>query len=190
MTIGETFDTLPNLINRYLQGGKDAGSSGQTLMATYYPELIATFSGNLLADTLLYPLETVLHRLFLQGTRTIIDNTDAGLGVLPIITRYEGVMDCFRSIVVDEGVAGLFKGFGALVLQYTLHAAILKMTRVLFDFVSQNDVSPALLAPGTSPSRYVPDHNVGTPRRFIDPESPRRLHDPRYARTDTGYPHQ
>ena len=165
------------------------------LMATYYPELIATFSGNLLADSLLFPLETVLHRLFLQGTRTIIDNTDTGLGVLPIITRYDGVVDCTRSIIVEEGVSGLFKGFGALVLQYTLHAAILKLTRVLFEFVSQNDVAPALMPPGTSPSRYMPDPNAGTPRRYIDPDSPRRLHgeydqQQRYTRTDTGYQHQ
>ena len=39
-----------------------------------------------------------------QGTRTIIDNTDTGLGVIPISTRYEGFMDCFRSILAEEGV--------------------------------------------------------------------------------------
>ena len=54
------------------------------------------FTGHLLADVLLYPLETVLHRLHLQGTRTIIDDLDSGLSVLPITTRYDGVFDCFR----------------------------------------------------------------------------------------------
>ena len=55
-----------------------------------------TFAGQFLADVLLYPLETALHRLHLQGTRTIIDDLDSGLTVLPVTTRYDGVFDCFR----------------------------------------------------------------------------------------------
>ena len=42
-----------------------------------------------MADTLLYPLETILHRLHLQGTRSIIDNLDSGIEVTPILTRYQ-----------------------------------------------------------------------------------------------------
>ena len=99
--------------------------------------MIATFTGNLLADTVMYPLETVLHRLCLQGTRTIIDNTDNGLGVIPIITRYEGVLDCFYSIISQEGLMGLYKGFGALVLQYGLHMAIVKLTKMIFERLSR-----------------------------------------------------
>ena len=109
----------------------------RTIYETYYPELIATFTGNLLADTVMYPLETVLHRLCLQGTRTIIDNTDNGLGVIPIITRYEGVLDCFYSIISQEGLMGFYKGFGALVLQYGLHMAIVKLTKVIFERLSK-----------------------------------------------------
>ncbi len=109
----------------------------RTIYETYYPELIATFTGNLLADTVMYPLETVLHRLCLQGTRTIIDNTDNGLGVIPIITRYEGVLDCFYSILSQEGFLGLYKGFGALVLQYGLHMAIVKLTKMIFERLSR-----------------------------------------------------
>ena len=112
-------------------------TSERTIYETYYPELIAAFTGNLLADTVMYPLETVLHRLCLQGTRTIIDNTDNGLGVIPIITRYEGVLDCFYSIISQEGLMGFYKGFGALVLQYGLHMAIVKLTKVIFERLSK-----------------------------------------------------
>jgi len=76
-------------------------------------------------------------RLFcVQGTRTIIDNTDTGLEVLPIITRYDGTFDCYATIVSEEGFAGLYKGFGALVLQYALHVAVLKITRIGFDLMA------------------------------------------------------
>jgi solute carrier family 25 protein 46 len=52
-----------------LQGGREQDGdevAEQTIYEAYYPELVATFTGNLLADTLLYPLETILHRLYLQ----------------------------------------------------------------------------------------------------------------------------
>jgi len=71
-----------------------------------------------------------------QGTRTIIDNTDSGLEVLPIITRYDGAFDCYTTIISEEGFAGLYKGFGALVLQYALHVALLKITRLGFDLMA------------------------------------------------------
>ncbi|XP_064620316.1 mitochondrial outer membrane protein SLC25A46-like [Lineus longissimus] len=108
----------------------------------YFPELLATFTGGLLADMVLFPIETVLHRLHVQGTRTIIDNTDTGLGVVPINTRYEGFIDCFRSILYEEGFAGLYKGFGALMLQYTIHALILKLTKFLFEQLTDDFEGP------------------------------------------------
>ena len=61
-----------------------------------YQSQAAALAGHFVADVLLYPLETVLHRLHLQGTRSIIDNLDSGIEVTPILTRYEGVADCFR----------------------------------------------------------------------------------------------
>ena len=109
----------------------------------YYPELLATFTGRLLADICMFPLETVLHRLLLQGTRTIIDNTDNGLGVVPIITRYEGMIDCYRSVIIEEGLPALYKGFGALTLQFTMHMMILKVTKYLFEFLSQDSANQA-----------------------------------------------
>ncbi|XP_072050515.1 mitochondrial outer membrane protein SLC25A46-like isoform X2 [Amphiura filiformis] len=104
----------------------------RSMMEAYFPELLASFLGSLFADVTLYPFETILNRLHIQGTRTIIDNIDYGYSVVPISTRYEGFSDCFRSVVKDEGMLGLYKGFGALILQYAIHAAILKLTHVIY----------------------------------------------------------
>merc|ERR1712018_622798 len=100
-----------------------------------YREQMSSVVGFLAADFLLFPFETVLHRLHLQGTRTIIDNLDTGKEVVPIITRYEGFVDCFYSIITEEGFSGLFKGFGALMLQYAIQIAILR-----FSFLSIKEV--------------------------------------------------
>ena len=104
----------------------------------YNAQLLASFTGRLLADTILYPLETVMHRLLLQGTRTIIDNTDSGLDVVPVITRYHGTIDCCRGILVNEGFSGFYRGLGALLLQYALHGAILKVTELILLRVGQS----------------------------------------------------
>ena len=71
---------------------------------------IAQLSGNMAAVIALYPFETIINRLIIQGTRTIIDNTDIGIGVVPIITRYDGFFDCLRTIEDTEGFLGLYKG--------------------------------------------------------------------------------
>jgi len=89
-------------------------------------EMTSHFVGSLTADVLLYPIETVLHRLHIQGTRTIIDNLDTGSNVIPILTRYDGFFDCWNTITREEGYWGLYKGFGSLILQYGLHLSIIK----------------------------------------------------------------
>ncbi|XP_047737405.1 mitochondrial outer membrane protein SLC25A46 [Hyalella azteca] len=87
--------------------------------------LHAAFFGHLVADVLLYPMETLVHRLQLQGTRTIIDSLDAGYDVRPVLTRYEGFWDCLSTTIRDEGPLGLMKGFGAVCLQYAVYGAVL-----------------------------------------------------------------
>lgn len=81
------------------------------------------------ADVVFYPLETVIHRLHLQGTRTIIDNLDTGRSVRPLLTGYSGAVDCYRTIIATEGPLGLYKGFGALVLQFAVHFMVLRATK-------------------------------------------------------------
>ncbi|XP_029413497.1 solute carrier family 25 member 46 isoform X2 [Nannospalax galili] len=112
----------------------------QSMLDAYFPELIANFAASLCSDVILYPLETVLHRLHIQGTRTIIDNTDLGYEVLPINTQYEGMRDCINTIKQEEGVFGFYKGFGAVVIQYTLHAAVLQITKIIYATLLQNSI--------------------------------------------------
>jgi len=98
----------------------------------YYAQLMTTWLSALITDVITYPLETVLLRIHLQGTRTIIDDMDKGLGVVPLCTNYDGVNDCVMDIVQYEGVGGLYKGFGALLLQYFVQFCIVKLSRSLY----------------------------------------------------------
>ncbi|XP_020768928.1 mitochondrial outer membrane protein SLC25A46 isoform X4 [Odocoileus virginianus] len=118
----------------------ESASPVQSMLDAYFPELIANFAASLCSDVTLYPLETVLHRLHVQGTRTIIDNTDLGYEVLPINTQYEGMRDCVRTIRQEEGLLGFYKGFGAVVTQYTLHAAVLQITKIIYSTLLQSGV--------------------------------------------------
>ncbi|XP_022824496.1 solute carrier family 25 member 46-like [Spodoptera litura] len=97
-------------------------------------------------EIIFYPVETIIHRLHIQGTRTIVDNLDTGTSVIPILTGYEGFMDCYNSTIAKEGVSGLYKGFGALVLQLAAHLAIIKLTTLVVSEVSN------LLKPAKSPT--------------------------------------
>lgn len=131
---------------------QDQEMSGVNMQQTCFPELLAQYTGGLLSNVLLFPMETVLHRLYLQGTRTIIDNTDTGLGVIPINTKYEGVIDCFKSIFMEEGVFGFYKGIGSLILQYALHALVLKGAFFLFNTFTRDMNSVRKSTPTTMPS--------------------------------------
>jgi solute carrier family 25 protein 46 len=77
----------------------------------------------------MYPVETILNRLIVQGTRTIIDNTDTGYGVVPINTRYDGFLDCAQSIAQTEGVIGFYKGVGTIVFQAVLTYTVIKLAK-------------------------------------------------------------
>ncbi|XP_007536550.1 mitochondrial outer membrane protein SLC25A46 isoform X2 [Erinaceus europaeus] len=118
----------------------ESTSPMQSMLDAYFPELIANFAASLCSDVILYPLETVLHRLHIQGTRTIIDNTDLGYEVLPINTQYEGMRDCINTIRQEEGMFGFYKGFGAVIIQYTLHAAVLQITKIIYSTLLQNSI--------------------------------------------------
>lgn len=87
--------------------------------------LISTF----MAEALFYPWETVIHRLHLQGTRTIIDNLDTGRSVTPLLTGYSGASDCYSTIISTEGPLGLYKGFGALILEFSINLVIVRVVK-------------------------------------------------------------
>ena len=111
---------------------KKSTESSAHMKSMYYAELSSNFLASLLTDALLFPLETVFLRLHLQGTRTIIDDTDKGYGVVPLCTSYDGVADCFYTIQRQEGVSGFYKGFGALCLQYVVQFLIVKGTKIFY----------------------------------------------------------
>ena len=60
------FSDLSSTLHNCMQSADDDGGIDRTIYETYYPELVATFTGNLLADIMLYPFETILYRLYLQ----------------------------------------------------------------------------------------------------------------------------
>ncbi|CDW54532.1 Solute carrier family 25 member 46 [Trichuris trichiura] len=107
----------------------------------FFPEVFTAFTSNLLAEAILYPVGTVVYRLYLQGSRVIIDNMDNGTSVVPINTCYQGVIDCVRTIYDQEGVKGFYKGFGALVLQYMIHLALVHGLRKIFLHLERNKSS-------------------------------------------------
>lgn len=99
-------------------------------------DIDSAFVSMFVTDVVFYPMETIIHRLHLQGTRTIVDNLDTGYSVLPILTNYLGPVDCYVKTVGAEGTAGLYKGFGALLLQYSVHYLLLRLTRFLITEVT------------------------------------------------------
>ncbi|VDN11448.1 unnamed protein product, partial [Dibothriocephalus latus] len=56
----------------------------------FYADLSVNLWSSLAVDVLLYPLETIVIRLCVQGTRTLVDNLDTGVSVLPIVSAFDG----------------------------------------------------------------------------------------------------
>jgi len=112
------------------------GCSGQP-GGLQYRQQVSVLVGRAMADILLFPIETVLTRLHVQGCRAIVDNLDSGREVVPIMTRYEGFFDCLSTIMEEEGVSGLFKGFGALVAHYALQYALLRASAAVIVEISR-----------------------------------------------------
>ena len=88
-------------------------------------QLWTAYLGSFLADTVLYPLETVVIRLYCQGMPVLVDNVQTGLDIAFITTYYRGFADCVGGIWDSEGPWGFYKGFSSLLLRYAVHGAIL-----------------------------------------------------------------
>lgn len=140
--------------------GAIAKENAAPTVTTQYHEQVSVLVGHGVADLLLFPVETILHRLHLQGCRTIIDNLDTGREVIPILTRYEGFWDCFSVVLYEEGWSGLFKGFGALILQYGIHFVLLRVGATAIDEVLKLLNQEA----GTSPTELKDLLNTPPPR--------------------------
>ncbi|KAF5281097.1 hypothetical protein FQA39_LY17890 [Lamprigera yunnana] len=123
-------------------------------------ELNASLIAIIASDIVFYPFETILHRLYLQGTRTIIDNLDTGKSVLAILTNYSSPLDCYETCMRTEGVLGLYKGFGALVLQYAAHIFVVRFTKFLLTEITilYKGQKPTLIStPSTTQSQIAVD---------------------------------
>ena len=127
-----------------------------------YVATLAQLSSQIAAVVALYPLETIINRLIVQGTRTIIDNTDNGYGVLPINSRYEGFLDCARTIADTESVLGFYKGLGAVITEVTISYFILKLAKVVAiriydsEWITRSDedkIRNLMASPPTNPYR-------------------------------------
>ncbi|XP_054087449.1 uncharacterized protein LOC105219514 isoform X3 [Zeugodacus cucurbitae] len=95
-------------------------------------EMRSDLISRIITEVAFYPMETVLHRLLLQDTGTIIDNLDNGKTVQPILTYFQGVKHCYSTIINMEGYTGFYKGFGALIMQFSVHTVILKLGMLLY----------------------------------------------------------
>ncbi|KAI8114788.1 Solute carrier family 25 member 46 [Lucilia cuprina] len=115
------------------KGAKFKDDSLENQNVEVYSNLISMLT----TEVIFYPLETILHRIQLQGTRTIIDNLDNGYAVVPILTNYQGAIDCYRTTVATEGFSGLYKGFGAIILQFAAHIAVIKLTKWVVNQITE-----------------------------------------------------
>lgn len=112
-------------------------------------KISTSIMARLMADVALLPIEIVLNCLYIQGTRTIIDNCDETTVVLPVLTNYDGFSDCYQSILRFEGNLGLYKGLGAIVLQYSVHYILFRSLYYLLREFHFNDSDNN----GNAPSR-------------------------------------
>ena len=85
---------------------------------------MAYFSA-LLSEVLLYPLKTVLVRLYCQGMPILVDDVQTGVDIVFISTYYSGFADSVFGIWDTEGPWGFYKGFSSLLLQYIVHGGFL-----------------------------------------------------------------
>lgn len=130
-----------------------------------------------IADLALLPMETVLNSLYIQGTRTIIDNVDETTVVLPVLTNYDGFSDCYQSILKFEGNIGLYKGLGAVILQYSIHYLSFRVLYYLLkEFQSNYRASSPprpkrpLRPPPSEYNRFLENNRHSTPSNPNEPK--------------------
>lgn len=124
---------IPSLINLFEEKRRmyETDEVEQEIVENPYMNALAQCLSQAIAIVALYPIETVLNRLIVQGTRTIIDNTDLGYRVVPINTRYDGFFDCAQMINETEGIFGFYKGLGNIFFETLLQYAILKIVKLI-----------------------------------------------------------
>lgn len=110
-------------LNRFAPGLGSTPNSGplRAAMFTLSTYLCTSF----VANTVLYPLQTVLVRLYCQGMPMLVDNIQSGTEVTYVKEISRGFVDCIRVIWEGEGPLGFYKGYSGLLLQYTVQGLLL-----------------------------------------------------------------
>ena len=128
--------TISYIIQRFLPAHSSASSSTVSVTSRSSPEVpnplssalkslwLDYFSRFLTAATL-YPLQTVLVRLYCQGMPALVDDVQTGTDTAFISSYYKGFVDCVTGIWDTEGFFGFFKGFSSLLVQYSIYGLVL-----------------------------------------------------------------
>uniref|UniRef100_A0A0K0DS92 Solute carrier family 25 member 46 n=1 Tax=Strongyloides stercoralis TaxID=6248 RepID=A0A0K0DS92_STRER len=138
----KSYNVIHEMVTKYVMRKK---ASERTLFHKFLPKTIASLTSIIVADALLYPFETILHRLYIQGTRTLIDNMDTGASAISISAKYLGIKDCIQQMWEKEHKWVFLSGIGALMLQTGLQLSLLKCTRYVLEY-------------GTKTPNSTPDH--------------------------------
>ena len=71
----------------------------------------------------------------LQGSRAIVDNVLDAKSVIPYQASYSNLQQCVEALIDSEGVPSLWKGFSALLLQYSCRFAVVHSIRLLLKYI-------------------------------------------------------
>lgn len=128
------------------QSNKDSRRQpNNTLTDSIWPELLAGTVHCFVADLSLLPLELIMNRLHLQGTRAIVDNVLDAQSVIPYQASYNNVQQCVEALVDSEGVPSFWKGCSALLLQYSTRFAVVHTVRILLKYINNFSDKPSLV---------------------------------------------
>ncbi|KAI8577500.1 hypothetical protein K450DRAFT_282588 [Umbelopsis ramanniana AG] len=124
----EASSSSPSLTTSMAVPAKDISSqdksskstADETTLYSFYPEVVCGITSSILTRALVYPAETIVFRLMLQGS-----------GVLQNDTNYTGFWNCVTDIIREEGVcSGLYQGMGAWLAEVLLGYFILESSWV------------------------------------------------------------
>eukprot|EP00116_Pleurobrachia_bachei_P007322 sb/3467584/ len=131
------WDLISNLVHsgvlkvyRMRQDRQGKLQAKNTLMDSVWPELLAGTLHCFVADISLLPLEIIMNRLHLQGSRAIVDNVLDARHVFPYLSSYSTAQQCIEALIDEEGVTSLWKGLSAVLLQYTLRLTVVQTAKL------------------------------------------------------------
>ncbi|KAG2189428.1 hypothetical protein INT44_004570, partial [Umbelopsis vinacea] len=102
------------------QDKSSKSTADETTLYSFYPEVVCGITSSILTRALVYPAETIVFRLMLQGS-----------GVLKNDTHYTGFWNCVAVVIQEEGVySGLYQGIGAWLAEVLLGYFILESSWV------------------------------------------------------------